>query len=175
MKPFRYLSAVLVLFALLTSFKHSKKQKVNWISLSELKDAYAKEAKPIIIGVYTEWSGWSKAMEKETYSQETVANYINGNYYAVKFDAETKDSVEFAGKKFGYNSGYKANELAVYLLEGRMGYPATILMGSASEQPAPLPGFLKPSELEPKLRFIGEGAYKQKAFPDYMRDFTAKW
>jgi thioredoxin-related protein len=175
MKPLRYLSVVILLFAVLTSFKHPKKQKVNWINLAELKDAYRKEPKPIIIGVYTTWSGWCKAMEKETYSHDDVANYINENYYAVKFDAETKDSVEFAEKKYGYNAGYKANELAVHLLEGHMGYPATILLPTTSAQPAPLPGFLKPSELEPKLRFIGEGAYKQREYPDYVKDFTAKW
>ncbi len=165
----------MLLFTVLTSFKQPKKEKVNWITLEELKESYAKQAKPIIIDVYTSWCGWCRVMEKETYSQESVASYINENYYAVKFNAETKDSVEFAGRKFGYNAAYKANELAVYLLEGRMGYPATILLPTADAQPAPLPGFLKPSELEPPLRFIGDGAYKSREFPEYMKDFTAKW
>lgn len=175
MKQLRCLSVAILLCTLLTSFKQPKKQKVNWITLTELKDAYTKQQKPIIIDVYTSWCGWCRVMEKETYSQETVASYINENYYAVKFNAETKDSVEFNGKKYGYNPAYKANELAVYLLEGRMGYPATILLPNTNAQPAPLPGFLKPSELEPPLRFIGDGVYKSRQFPEYMKDFTAKW
>ncbi len=175
MKTIRNLSVIVVLFTALSSFKQPKKEKVNWITLAELKEAYAKEAKPIIIDVYTNWCGWCRVMDKETYNKESVASYINEHYYAVKFNAETKDSVEFAGKKFGYNPSYKANELAVYLLEGRMGYPATILLSAATAQPAPLSGFLKPSELEPPLRFIGDGAYKSREFPEYMKDFVARW
>lgn len=175
MKTLRNLSVIIVLFTALSSFKQPKKEKVNWITLQELKEAYAKQPKPIIIDVYTNWCGWCRVMDKETYSQESVANYINENYYAVKFNAETKDTVEFDGKKFGYNRAYKANDLAVYLLDGRMGYPSTILMASINAQPSPLSGFLKPSELEPPLRFIGDGVYKAKEFPEYMKDFTAKW
>lgn len=175
MKTVKNIAVTLLVLGLLSSFKQPKKQKVNWISLQELKEAYSKQPKPIIIDVYTNWCGWCRVMEKETYSHENVATYINENYYAIKFNAETKDSVEFAGKKYGYNMAYKANELAIYLLEGRMGYPATILLPTQDAQPAPLSGFLKPSELEPPLRFIGDGAYKQRQFPDYMKDFTAKW
>ncbi len=175
MKTFRNLLAVAILFTAFSSFKQPAKEKVNWISLDELKEVYAKQPRPIIIDVYTSWCGWCRVMDKETYSQESVASYINENYYAVKFNAETKDSVEFAGRKFGYNSAYKANQLAVYLLNGSMGYPTTILLPSIDAQPAPLSGFLKPSELEPPLRFIGDGAYKAKEFPEYMKDFTAKW
>jgi thioredoxin-related protein len=114
-------------------------------------------------------------MEKETYGNEKVASYINENYYAVKFNAETKDSVELAGKKYGFNAVYKANELAVYLLYGQMGYPTTVLLSAIDAQPAPLSGYLKPAELEPPLKFFGEGIYKTTQFPDYMKSFVANW
>jgi thioredoxin-related protein len=167
MKIVKRFSVLLILFILLASFK--------WISITELNEQYKIQPKPILIDVYTNWCGWCRVMEKETYSQESVSSYINDNYYAVKFDAETTDSVEFNGRKFGYNTSYKANELAIYLLDGRMGYPTTILLSSINAQPAPLSGFLKPSELEPPLKFFAEGAYKKKEFPEYMKDFTAKW
>jgi thioredoxin-related protein len=175
MKIVKRFSVLLILFILLASFKPKKKSKIKWISITELNEQYKIQPKPILIDVYTNWCGWCRVMEKETYSQESVSSYINDNYYAVKFDAETTDSVEFNGRKFGYNTSYKANELAIYLLDGRMGYPTTILLSSINAQPAPLSGFLKPSELEPPLKFFAEGAYKKKEFPEYMKDFTAKW
>ena len=175
MQKVKYFFILLVVPATLLSFRPPKKEKINWLNLSELAIAYNKQPKPIIIDVYTSWCGWCKVMDKETYGNDNVANYINENYYAVKFDAESKDSVVYAGKKYGYNPAYKANELAVHLLFGRMGYPTTVLLSSIDAQPAPISGYLKPSELEPPLKFFGDGIYKNQNFPEYMKGFSAKW
>ncbi len=175
MQKVKYLFVLITLPVILSSFTANKKEKIQWLSLTELAEAYSKQPKPIIIDVYTSWCSWCKVMDKQTYGNAKVISYINENYYAVKFNAETKDSVELAGKKYGFNSVYKANELAVYLLYGQMGYPTTVLLSAIDAQPAPLSGFLKPSELEPPLKFFGEGTYKTTKFPDYMKSFDASW
>lgn len=77
---------------------HLKKEKINWLSMAELQAAYAKNPKPIIIDVYTDWCGWCKVMDRETYSNDKVADYINKNFYAVKYNAESTAQVEFANK-----------------------------------------------------------------------------
>jgi uncharacterized protein YyaL (SSP411 family) len=176
MQKVKYLLLLLLLpAAALLSFKTNTKEKVKWLSLPELAEAYSKQPKPIIIDVYTNWCGWCKVMDKETYGDDKVAAYINENFYAVKFNAESKDSVEFDGKKYGYNKMGKVNELAVYLLFGRMGYPTTVLLSAINAQPAPLSGYLKPAELEPPLKFFGDGTYKNKNFPEYMKSFKSEW
>jgi uncharacterized protein YyaL (SSP411 family) len=175
MQKVKYLLVLITLPVILCSFTGNKKEKIQWLSLTELAEAYSKQPKPIIIDVYTSWCGWCKVMDKQTYGNEKVISYINENYYAVKFNAETKDSVELAGKKYGFNKVYKANELAVYLLYGQMGYPTTVILSGIDAQPAPLSGFLKPSELEPPLKFFGEGTNKTTKFPDYMKSFVSSW
>lgn len=172
---------ILVLFAVFitaSSFINVKEQendKVNWLSLQQLKEVYAKNPKPVILDIYTSWCGWCKVMDRETYGKKKVISYINDNYYAVKFDAETKDTVEFAGKKYGYNAEYKTNELAIHLTYGQLGYPTTVLLASIDAQPAPLSGYLKPKELEGPLKFFGDGAYKSSNYPEFMKKFTASW
>jgi len=157
------------------SFIGKPKEKINWLSFEELKLAYAKSPKPILIDVYTGWCGWCKVMDRETYGNDKVISYLNEKYYAVKFDAESSAAVEFGGKTYQFNPGYRAHDLAVYLLQGRLGYPSTILMPSPNAQPAPLAGYMKPSELEAPVKYYGDGAYKSSDFPTFMRAFSAKW
>jgi thioredoxin-related protein len=167
-----------VLFLFLSaawSFIIPKKEKVNWLSVAEFNEVYSKSPKPILIDVYTDWCGWCKVMDRETYEKETVVKYINEHYYAVKLNAESKDSLEWAGKKYGYNKEYKSNELAVYLLFGQMSFPTTVFLPAVDAQPAPLPGFLKPKELESPLKFFGDGAFKTQTFQDYMKTFKGSW
>jgi len=157
------------------SYAPAKKEKIRWLSITELHEAYTKTPKPILVDVYTDWCGWCKVMDRETYDKEAVVNYINENYYAVKLNAESKDSLEWAGKKYGYNPEYKSNELAVYLLYGQMSYPTTVFLPAINAQPAPLAGFLKPKEIESPLKFFGDGAYKTKTFQEYMKTFSNSW
>jgi uncharacterized protein YyaL (SSP411 family) len=168
-----FILAAIVL--LVVSFVPSSKDKVKWITVAELQDAYAKSPKPILVDVYTDWCGWCKVMDRETYNDDKVAAYVNENYYAIKLDAERKDSVLWAGKKFGYNPDNRVNDLAVYLLGGQMSYPTTVFMPSLSDRPAPLAGYLKPKEIEAPLRYFGDGVYKTKNFPEFMKTFTNNW
>jgi uncharacterized protein YyaL (SSP411 family) len=159
----------------LASFHTPEKEKMKWLSLAELQTAFAKQPKPIIIDVYTDWCGWCKVMDKETYSNEKVIGYLNKNFYAVKFNAESTTEVVFGNKKYSYNPAYKVNDLAVYLLGGRLGYPTTVFLSALDAQPAPLSGYLKPAELEAPVKYFGDGAYKNQDYPTFMKGFAGTW
>lgn len=166
---------IAILFLITVSFIPAKKGKVLWLTVAALQEAYSKNPKPILVDVYTSWCGWCKVMDKETYTNEKVAAYINEHYYAVKLDAEEKTALEWNGKTYSYDEANKVNELAVYLCYGQLSFPTTVFITALNAQPAPLSGYLKAKEIESPLKFFGEGAYKTQSFPDYNKAFNTSW
>ena len=175
MKKVTYYFIIFLMFFILASFIFPEKDKVQWISVAELQRTYSKDPRPIIVDVYTSWCGWCKVMDKETYRNTKVADYINEHFYAVKLDAETKEVFDWNGKQYRYNEAYQSNELAVYLMGGNMSYPTTVLMPSLASQPAPMAGFLKPNELEAPLKFFANDNYKTKTYQQFIQSFKGSW
>jgi uncharacterized protein YyaL (SSP411 family) len=173
-KVIAFFSAFLLWMAA-TSFVSPTKDKINWLTVAELQAAYNKDPRPILVDVYTHWCGWCKVMDKDTYDNDNVADYINNHYYAVKFDAESKEPVDWVGKTYSFNDTYKVNEFSLFITNGQMSYPTTVLLADINGQPAPLSGYLKPSEIEPPLKYFGDGVYKTENYPDFIKNFSAKW
>ena len=175
MQKVKLVLSIILLFVLTISFSSPEKSKINWLSPKELKSAYEKQPRPILVDVYTDWCGWCKVMDKSTYGNSNVADYINEHYYAIKFNAESRDSVIFGSKKYGFSNSNGTNELADYLLFGQMSFPSTVFLSSIDAQPAPIPGYMKPAELEAPLKYFGDGAYGRQNFPEFMKSFKAAW
>ncbi|MEL6592072.1 MAG: DUF255 domain-containing protein, partial [Bacteroidota bacterium] len=72
-------------------------EEVNWVSIEEAAEKASQDGKKILIDMYTDWCGWCKRMDATTYADPAVVKYINDNYHAVKFDAESKEAVTING------------------------------------------------------------------------------
>lgn len=157
------------------AFNPKPKEKINWLTFAQLQEAYAKNPKPILIDLYTNWCGWCRVMDRTTYTNEKVVAYINQHYYAVRYDAESKDSVRFNNKTFAYNERYKTNAVALYLSFDRLEYPNTIFLSSIDARPAPLSGYMKPKELEAPLKYFAERKSEQETFVEFNKNLKKEW
>ncbi|MBL7719576.1 MAG: DUF255 domain-containing protein [Flavipsychrobacter sp.] len=128
--------------------------EVNWMTLDEVQAAMKKEPRKVLIDFYTSWCGWCKVMDRKTYSNPDVIKYINEKFYAVKFDAERKDTVMFLGKAYSFPIGNNANELALELLQGRLSYPSTVFLTEGFQSPTVVPGYLDVGKMEMVLKFL---------------------
>ena len=148
----------LVTFAPLTN---AQEAKINWMTLEEAVAAQQDQPRKIMMDVYTQWCGPCKMMMSRTFTNQQVIDYINANYYAVKFDAESPNPVEFKGKTFE-NPGWKQNvrgRNSTHQLSRALGvnaYPTLVYMDEQSEIIAPISGYKTPSQLEMYLKFFVE-------------------
>ena len=173
MKKVARLAALAVLFLTgscsAQTDKHNVAGGIQWMSFEQAVQLNDQTPKKIFIDVYTDWCGWCKRMDASTFKDSTVVEYIKENYYAVKLDAETKDTIRFRDKVFVFKPEYKANELAVSLLNGKMGYPSFVVMDEKYTLLTPLSGFHTTTELMPILTFFGSNKYQTMKWEDYPK------
>ena len=97
---FKHTKITLLLIFVSSGIFAQRNGPINWVSLQEADSLYQIQPKPFFVDVYTDWCGWCKRMDATTFSNQEIANYLNQNFYAVKLDAETKDSILFKGSVF---------------------------------------------------------------------------
>ena len=167
----RLFIAAIIVFALNTNLQaQEKKNLVQWYTIEEVQDLIKKEPRKIYIDMYTDWCGWCKVMDKKTFTNPGVADRLNSDFYAVKFDAEGKDNVVFRDQTFKFVAqgarGY--HELAAALMQGKMSYPTSVFLDENLNIIAPLPGYQTPDRLDPILEFIGGDHYKTSNYEQFL-------
>ena len=149
-------------------------QEVTWLSWSEA-EALAntdKNPKKIFVDIYTDWCGWCKKMDKDTFQNEEVAAYMEKHFYMVKLDGEGKETIEYKGKTFKFvasgRNGY--HEFAAALMGGKMSYPTTIFLDEEMNILSPVPGYQKPEPFLNIAKYFGDDIYKDKDWATYSKE-----
>lgn len=151
-------------------------QSINWMTLEEAEAAAQKEPRKILIDVYTNWCGWCKRMTKTTFQNPVIAKYVNENFYAVKFNAESKDSVAFKGDVFTFvNKGKRGyHELAAAMLQGKMSYPTVVYLNENLNLIQPVPGYMDAARFEKVIAFFAEDHFKNGSFEEFEKEFESQ-
>lgn len=106
------------------SSKSSKKEFVDtvlrWTDYESGYQMAVAKKKMLLVDVYTEWCGWCKVMDRETYTDDSVIYYINKYFVPVKLNPEVERSYTFHAMTKG------SYEVHAWLGYGEtFGYPTT--------------------------------------------------
>lgn len=153
--------------------------RVNWmtyeqaIAALEADKKAGRKGKKIFIDIYTNWCGWCKKMDKETFQKPEIAAYLNEHFYPVKFNAEQREDIKFAGHTFKYvaNGRRGYHELAVALLEGKMSYPTVVFLNENVEMLQRIPGYLNVPTFDMILHYLAEEHYLKTPWENFQKEY----
>jgi thioredoxin-related protein len=175
-----YITLLMVLLGILPFGAGCQTKTENagkWMKFEEavkLNETNPEKAKKIFVDVYTDWCGWCKKMDANTFSQPEIWNYMSQKFHMVKLDAEMKEEVTVGGHTFKSQdpaNKRSSHELAIALLNGQMSYPTVVFLDEKMNMITPVPGYQEPAGFRVIMHFIGDDAYKNKSFEEFKKTF----
>lgn len=171
---------ILLFLFVLTTGMMTQAQQINWMTMDEALAAQKKNPKKIFMDVYTTWCGPCKLLDKNTFSDKSVIEYLNKNYYSVKFNAEGNDPVTY--KDFTYTNpnyqperkGRNAQHLFAHAMKVTA-YPTVVFFKENGDLIQAVPGYRTPQQLEIFLKMIHSDDYLNittaEAWEKYQKEF----
>jgi thioredoxin-related protein len=152
----------------------STTEEVKWLSWEEASALADDKEKKFVVDIYTDWCGWCKKMDANTFQEPHIAKYINENYHAVKFNAEQKQELTYKGKTLKFiNKGRRGyHELAAELTLGRLGYPTIVFLDEDMNVIQAINGYKGPDDFEKIMTYFAEDFHKKMPWDKYQRSYT---
>lgn len=135
-------------------------ESVEWKTLPQALEEAPKTSKKILLDVYTDWCGWCKRMDRDTYSDKDVAAYLKEHFVASKMNPEKEGTIKYDDKEFTQGQFGQAM--------GITGYPATAVFNEKGELLTVIPGYIKSVEFLRILKYFGEDHYLKTEWKEYM-------
>ena len=181
-----FLLSILIATAVIASFSFSAKKKegesakIQWLTIQEAEKLNKQKPKKIMIDLYTSWCGWCKELDAKTFTDPKVIDYINENFYAVKFNAERTDTVIFnsdtlvnLGVPFGKRAAHQFT-MKYGSINGSVGYPTIAYIDGTNKKIEAIAGYFDATQFMIPLHYINDNVYKTKTFETYYNEEMTK-
>ncbi|WP_422083086.1 thioredoxin family protein [Ulvibacterium sp.] len=107
----------------------AQENHIDWLSFGQLEDSLSVKPKKVFIDFYADWCAYCKKMDEAVFKNSKVISKLNKDYYAVKMNAETTDTIVFGGETF-VNKQLKKKRNPTHeiplLLASRENYPFSL-------------------------------------------------
>lgn len=138
--------------------------RVQWLAFDAAVAKAQKENKHLIVDIYTNWCGWCKVMDRQTYGNAEVAEYLTANFALAKVNGESASKLTWNGKTISEREFAKA--------VGVTGYPSTYFMKPNAELLGGVSGYIKSPDMMIYAKYVHTKFYekgKLQQFADSLR------
>ena len=145
MKFLKFLLFIPILIATTPSTIETKTE-VNWTDFNTGFQQAQAEGKIAVIDCYTDWCGWCKKMDKNTFAVDSIAKRLNKDYISIKFNPEKP------GSYYTGSDTLNGQQLLLALSNNKPGgYPTTFFFVPQTNQMFQVPGYMDAKKFDEML------------------------
>lgn len=149
---------------------------VKWKPIEEAFEMAKKTNKKIFVNLYNNYNISCTMMRLKTYNNPIIAQYLNEKFYPVNIDVKMKDTVHLFGQTFiNENKAHGYHQLAISFLNGQMKFPAFLVFDENGKFLDKKQEYMTPETFEPLIKFVGENAYKNQKWTEYLKNFKGSF
>ncbi len=160
---------------------YTAEKNVKWMSIEEAVQAAQRDKaegrapKKVFIDIYTDWCGWCKKMDKDTFEHPEISAYLNANFYPVKLNAEQKEDIVFNDHTFKFvpNGRRGYHQFAASLMDGKMSYPTVVFLDENYKLMQRIPGYLQVKTFDVIIKYLGDNHYKTTEWQDFQKTYKS--
>ena len=137
-------------------------EQIRWTDLGAGLSEAKRTGRVLMVDVQTDWCGWCRRMDRTTYADEAVREYVDRTFVASRVDAEDDESrVDYGGANRTHRQFADSFRIS--------GYPTTLFLAPDGSLLTQVPGYVKPDQFLGVLRYIGDGHYKTTSWDAFQR------
>jgi thioredoxin-related protein len=144
---------------------------INWLPLKEALTKNQENPKGIFLTFYTKSSAASSVMLVNAFSHNLDAKFMNENFYCVRIDAQTTDTLIWDKQYVNKKEPGNYNDLAKTMMKDKMQFPSIFFFDKTNRLILNENLYLSPEALYLLANYVKSESYKTKQFADFIKTF----
>ena len=122
---------------------------IKWYSYDDGIIRAKDEKKSVFLNFYADWCGYCKMMDRGTFRNGPVVEYLNENFIPVKVNSDKQPKIA-----------------SIYYVRG---LPTFWFLNREGEKLTNLSGYVPPERLLPLLKFVHTESYNKMKYSDFVK------